>query len=221
MFTFRVPVNLVNKAPGNIGRSRKQSLTKAQAHQVLEAAIANVNRTTGLNARVLGRVRRQRVTGDRLWKSRPTLTRTISAQIRTTGSVVRVKAALSREYLIDYAARDIGQSEISSHVPVRETSVIEAQTMQYGSLQIVNMNGMADIPGESPRGNRCVTRYPTAEWVVQELREAFPEAGRYRYVILDRDAKFDSSVLQFLEATGLEPKGTSIRSPWQNGIAER
>jgi len=66
-----------------------------------------------------------------------------------------------------------------------------------------------------------VTRYPTAEWVVQQLREAFPEAGPYRYVILDRDAKFNSSVLQFLEATGLEPKRTSIRSPWQNGIAER
>jgi putative transposase len=66
-----------------------------------------------------------------------------------------------------------------------------------------------------------VTRHPNAEWVVQQLREAFPEAGRYRYVILDRDAKFDSSVLQFLEATGLESKRTSIRSPWQNGIAER
>jgi transposase InsO family protein len=66
-----------------------------------------------------------------------------------------------------------------------------------------------------------VTRHPNAEWVVQQLREAFPEPGRYRYVILDRDAKFGSSVLQFLEATGLEAKRTSIRSPWQNGIAER
>ncbi len=64
-------------------------------------------------------------------------------------------------------------------------------------------------------------RHPTTEWVVQQLREAFPEAGPYRYVILDRDAKFDSSVLEFLEATGLEPKRTSIQSPWQNGIAQR
>lgn len=31
-----------------------------------------------------------------------------------------------------------------------------------------------------------VTRHPTAEWVVQQLREAFPEAGPYRYVILDQ-----------------------------------
>jgi putative transposase len=66
-----------------------------------------------------------------------------------------------------------------------------------------------------------VTGHPTAEWVVQQLREAFPEDGPYRYVILDRDAKFDADVITFLKATGLKPKRTSIRSPWQNGIAER
>ncbi len=66
-----------------------------------------------------------------------------------------------------------------------------------------------------------VTRHPNAEWVVQQLREAFPEAGPYRYVILDRDSKFDAEVTTFLEATGLKPKRTSIQSPWQNGTAER
>jgi transposase InsO family protein len=66
-----------------------------------------------------------------------------------------------------------------------------------------------------------VTRHPTAEWVIQQLREAFPEAGPYRYVILDRDSKFDHEVITFLKATGLQPKRTSVRAPWQNGIAER
>ena len=66
-----------------------------------------------------------------------------------------------------------------------------------------------------------VTRHPTAEWVIQQLREAFSEAGPQRYVILDRDAKFNADVLTFLKATGLTPKRTSCESPWQNGIAER
>jgi hypothetical protein len=66
-----------------------------------------------------------------------------------------------------------------------------------------------------------VTRHPSAEWVVQQLREAFPEAGPYRYVILDRDSKFDATVITFLRATGLKPKRTNIQSPWQNGTAER
>jgi putative transposase len=66
-----------------------------------------------------------------------------------------------------------------------------------------------------------VTRHPTTEWVVQQLREAFPEVGPYRYVILDRDAKFDEKVIRFLKATGLKPKRTNVQAPWQNGIAER
>jgi putative transposase len=66
-----------------------------------------------------------------------------------------------------------------------------------------------------------VTRHPTADWVVQQLREAFPEASPYRYVILDRDSKFDADVIAFLKATGLEPRRTSVQAPWQNGIAER
>jgi transposase InsO family protein len=66
-----------------------------------------------------------------------------------------------------------------------------------------------------------VTSHPTAEWVVQQLREAFPEAGPYRYAIFDRDSTFNNEVVMFLKATGLEPKRTSVQAPWQNGIAER
>jgi len=47
-----------------------------------------------------------------------------------------------------------------------------------------------------------VTRCPTAEWIVQQLREAFPEACPYRYVILDRDTKFDAEAIAFFEGDG-------------------
>ena len=66
-----------------------------------------------------------------------------------------------------------------------------------------------------------VTCHPTAEWVVQQLREAFPEAAPFRYVIFDNDSIFDRTVTAFLRATGLKPKRTSIHSPWQNGTDER
>jgi transposase InsO family protein len=66
-----------------------------------------------------------------------------------------------------------------------------------------------------------VTRHPSADWVVQQLRETFVEAAPYRYAILDRDSIFSDDVIAFLKATGLEPKRTSVRSPWQNGTAER
>jgi len=47
-----------------------------------------------------------------------------------------------------------------------------------------------------------VTHHPTAEWIVQQLREAFPEPCRYRYMILDRDQKFDGEVLDCLRSAG-------------------
>ena len=66
-----------------------------------------------------------------------------------------------------------------------------------------------------------VTQHPSADWVVQQLREAFPEAAPYRYAILDHDSIFNRDVLAFLEATGLKAKRTSMHAPWQNGTAER
>jgi hypothetical protein len=66
-----------------------------------------------------------------------------------------------------------------------------------------------------------VTPHPSAEWVMQQLREAFPEALPYRYAILDRDSIFDAEVIGFLKSTGLKAKRTSYQAPWQNGTAER
>jgi putative transposase len=66
-----------------------------------------------------------------------------------------------------------------------------------------------------------VTAHPTADWVIQQLRETFSGEEPYRYVILDHDAKFNGEMIAFLKSTGLKPKRTSVQAPWQNGIAER
>ena len=66
-----------------------------------------------------------------------------------------------------------------------------------------------------------VTSHPTSDWVVQQLRAVFSDAGMYRYAVLDHDSKFNSEVIAFLQATGFQPKRTSVQAPWQNGIAER
>jgi putative transposase len=42
------------------------------------------------------------------------------------------------------------------------------------------------------------TLHPTSDWIVQQLREAFPLPCPYRYVVFDHDAKFGNEVLQFL-----------------------
>jgi hypothetical protein len=65
------------------------------------------------------------------------------------------------------------------------------------------------------------TAHPTGDWIVQQLREALPLPCHYGYVLFDRDAKFGKEVTEFLKSSGLKTLRTSVRSPWQNGIAER
>src|SRR5262249_11236255 len=62
---------------------------------------------------------------------------------------------------------------------------------------------------------------PTSERILQQLREDLPLPCPYRYVIFDRDRKFGTEVFSFLKASGIKAVRTSVRSPWQNGVAER
>ena len=66
-----------------------------------------------------------------------------------------------------------------------------------------------------------VTRYPTSAWVIQQLREAFPYDSAPGYLIFDHGAQFNTEMIEAVKSFGTEPKRTSFRSPWQNGVAER
>jgi hypothetical protein len=66
-----------------------------------------------------------------------------------------------------------------------------------------------------------VTANPTARWVTQQLREAFPDNSAFRYLIYDNDSTFSDAVKDAIGSFGMRAKGTAHRSPWQNGTAER
>ena len=66
-----------------------------------------------------------------------------------------------------------------------------------------------------------VTEHPTSVWIVQQLREAFPEDRAPQYLVLDRDGKFSGDVATMLEYLGSELIRTPYRRPLQNGVAER
>ena len=65
------------------------------------------------------------------------------------------------------------------------------------------------------------TFHPTAAWVIQQLREAFPYDTAPRYLVFHRDSIFNPAVVEFIKAMGTKPVRISFRSPWQNGTAER
>ena len=66
-----------------------------------------------------------------------------------------------------------------------------------------------------------VTANPTASWVSQQLREAFPSDNALPFLIYDRDSIFSAEVTATIRSLGTEPVRTAFRSPWQNPFAER
>ena len=64
-----------------------------------------------------------------------------------------------------------------------------------------------------------VTEHPTGAWIVQQLREAFPEDRAPQYLILDRDGKFSGEVATMLEYLPSELIRTAYRRPWQKDYA--
>jgi len=66
-----------------------------------------------------------------------------------------------------------------------------------------------------------VTANPTAEWIAQQITDAFPWDEAPDYLIRDRDASYGQAVTKRLAAMGIRDHPTARRSPWQNGHAER
>jgi putative transposase len=79
--------------------------------------------------------------------------------------------------------------------------------MEVGSRRILHCN---------------VTAHPTAEWTLQQLREAIASDHPYQFLIHDRDSIFSSELDEEMESTfGLRVLRTPVRSPQANAYCER
>lgn len=65
------------------------------------------------------------------------------------------------------------------------------------------------------------TPHPTAEWTIQQPREAIPSDHEYRFLIHDRHATFSSELDAAVAGLGLEVLKTPIRTPQANAFCER
>ncbi len=66
-----------------------------------------------------------------------------------------------------------------------------------------------------------VTADPTAEWTLQQLREAIGEGEGHSYLIHDRDSIYARHLDESNKALGLTVLKTPLRSPRANAICER
>jgi transposase InsO family protein len=68
----------------------------------------------------------------------------------------------------------------------------------------------------------AVTRHPTAEWLAQQIVEAFPwDTVLPTYLIRDNDRSFGQIFRNRLRSMGIRDHPISPRSPWQNAYVER
>jgi putative transposase len=78
--------------------------------------------------------------------------------------------------------------------------------MEVGTRRIVHHN---------------VTEHPTADWTLQQFREALPGDHGYRYVIHDRDRIYSNELDRAVESMGVRVLRTPVRSPKANCFCER
>jgi hypothetical protein len=67
----------------------------------------------------------------------------------------------------------------------------------------------------------AVTRHPTAEWLAQQIVEAFPWGSAPTYLMRDNDGAYGRAFTNRVRAMGIRDRPISPRSPWQNPYAER
>jgi hypothetical protein len=67
----------------------------------------------------------------------------------------------------------------------------------------------------------AVTRHPTAEWLAQQILEAFPWNATPTYLVRDNDRAYGQAFTRRLRTMGIRDRPTSPRSPWQNAYVER
>jgi hypothetical protein len=65
------------------------------------------------------------------------------------------------------------------------------------------------------------TQYPTADWTIQQLREAIPSDHEYRFLIHDRHATFSAELDIAVNTLGLQVLKTPVRTPQANAFCER
>jgi putative transposase len=66
-----------------------------------------------------------------------------------------------------------------------------------------------------------VTAHPSAEWTLQQFREALTEEHPYRVLIHDRDSIFSKELDKAVTAMGLQIRKTPVRAPQANAFCER
>jgi transposase InsO family protein len=103
-------------------------------------------------------------------------------------------------------AQAIVAADFFTVVTVRFQFLYALVVMEVGSRKILHLN---------------VTPHPTADWTLQQFREAIPCEHPYHFVILDRDGKFSEDLRTSIQGMGVRVLRTPRGAPQANCFCER
>lgn len=118
--------------------------------------------------------------------------------------------------------------------PPREEEPGWVATLYNQLIMAIDFKVVLDIKGEAlfifnliDHGRRVLhwsraTYNPTAQWVAQQLRNAFMDLDELpKSIMMDRDSIFRPIIKQTLPAMGIEVIRPAYKCPWQNAVVER
>ena len=118
--------------------------------------------------------------------------------------------------------------------PPREDEPGWLATLYNQHVMAIDFKNTLDLAGDTmavlnliDHGRRVLhwsraTYHPTAEWVAQQLRNAFMDMDELpEAIVMDRDTIFLPIVKQTLPAMGIKTIRIGYKCPWQNAVVER
>jgi transposase InsO family protein len=140
----------------------------------------------------------------------------------------------SELHLLGY---DVAQATVSKYMPQRHTPPSQTwRTFLNNHVQDIVAIDFFTVPTLTFRvlygflvlrhDQRMVvhfnaTEHPTAQWIAQQIVEAFPFDEAPRFLLRDRDAIYGAHFQQRVRNMGIEAVVIAPQSPWQNPYAER
>jgi len=136
---------------------------------------------------------------------------------------VRVSPRTVRKYLANYRGRTPDPSQrwltlVHNHAQaIVSCDFFVVFTARFRILYVVVIMEL----GRRQILHHNVTAHPSAEWTLQQFREALTEEHPYRFLIHDRDSIFSKDLDQAVTAMGVRILKTPMRAPKANAFCER
>lgn len=144
---------------------------------------------------------------------------------RIHGELLKLGIEIAESTVAKYMPRPRGRDGGPSWRTFLANELDGIAAMDLMTIPTVTFDQLYALVFLSLRRRRLVfvtaTSHPTAFWLAQQVREAFPWETAPRFLTRDNDKKFGDAFKRTVRAIGIRDRPIRPHSPWQNGHVER